>query len=221
MPTPLSLSDRQELVLHLRKERERLQRWFENLYGPGEAERLVRESVGANTFRAFGGMPERPSVVFRAWANERVEDPRFAEELLQMGGRAEYDRWLADFARDLGRVWESAMGRERALSYGHGRKMTNLLMKHVARWSLFDERTRRNLIDYLHVPLDSFSLLLLRCCLPDPRYTTLHRIPSNAKMGWVNVPPQYNELQALCREIADEADVSPIHLDVLAWNCTR
>jgi hypothetical protein len=208
-------------VSRVRSERAALARWFDNLYAPDEARRVVWESVGANTFRAFGGMPERPSVVFRAWAHERLIEPSFSGELSGMSERGEYDRWLAAFAQDLSEAWERSMGQERRLSFGHGRKMTNLLMKHIARWSVFDEQTRRRLIGFLHVPFDSFSLSLLRCCLPDRSRPTLRRIPKNVTMGWVDSQSRYDELQILCRDVAAEAGVAPIHLDVLAWNSPR
>lgn len=221
MPAPLAFSNREDLVSRLRSERKQLVRWFEDLYAPDEVQRLVWESVGANTFRAFRGMPERPSVVFRTWAYGRLVGPSFSGELSNTSERGEYDQWLAAFAHDLGEAWGRSTGRERTLSFGHGRKMTNLLMKHVARWSIFEEHTRRRLIGYLHVPFDSFSLSLLGCCLPDSRRPTLQPIPKNVTMGWVDSQSQYDELQTLCRDIAAEAGVAPIHLDILAWNSPR
>ena len=119
------------------------------------------------------------------------------------------------------KAWSRKMGPDRALSFGHSRKMANLLMKHVCRWSVFDVQERHRLIGFVHVPFDSFSLSMLRCCLPESRYPKLGRIPSGASMGWIDSRSQCDELQALCRDVAGEARLAPIYLDMLAWNYLR
>jgi hypothetical protein len=67
MPDSLAFSNREDLLSLLRSESSSLgdSRTF---MPPDQPRHLELESVRANTFRAFGEMLERASVVSRAWA---------------------------------------------------------------------------------------------------------------------------------------------------------
>lgn len=104
------------------------------------------------------------------------------------------------------------------MPYSPGRKLPNLLMKHVVLWSRLDDIQRSRLIGYLHIPFDKYSLTVLRNCVPDAYRSTVGRIRKDATMKVVDSEAKHDILMALSRKIAKEADVPPIYLDVLAWN---
>lgn len=191
--------------------------WFDQRYE--DAESIVIDSVGSNTFRAFRHMPERPSIVFRAWARGCLLGDGFLRKISELKTREEYDLWIRNLSNSLGDYWEQRMGSEKKISYGPERKLPNLLMKHVVLWDRLHVSQRSRLIGFLHVPLDSYSLLMVKdCVLDSEHYTSIGRIRSNATMGSVVNETMYDALQALFREVAEEAGVPAICLDVLAWN---
>lgn len=95
--------------------------------------------------------------------------------------------------------------------FGASQKLINLLMKDVTRLGSLADSVRQQLICLLHVPFDKYSLNAIRGC-------TRVRIPSSASMGFVESQSIYDELQRVCREVAREAELSPIHIDIAAWN---
>ena len=70
----------------------------------------------------------------------------------------------------------------------------------------------------LHVPLDEFSLVAIRCVAGSGEFGPEIRIPSKPTMSFVQLPEYYSQLQQLMRGVADLAGVPPISIDLLAWN---
>ena len=91
-------------------------------------------------------------------------------------------------------------------------------MKSVARWSKLTGSRRERLIGFLHVPLDSFSLSFVKGFAATGDYGQRMNIPCNATMSYIKSEPMYDRLQKLMRAVAAAASVSPICIDLLAWD---
>ncbi len=216
MPTPVEFPNKESLISRLRADERSLARFFERRYQ--KLRPIVRDSVGSNTFRAFAHMLQPPAQVFYSWANQRLSDDGVIRQITDLRSEEEYDRWLKDFSNDFSATWDQRMGPEKRMTYGPGRKLPNLLMKHVVLWSRLDDVQRSRLIRFLHIPFDKYSLSILRNCIPNRFRPVVGRIRKDVTMKFVGSEAKYNALMVLSREIAEEADIPPIYLDVLAWN---
>jgi hypothetical protein len=173
--------------------------------------------VGANTFRAFHHMPKEPSRVFREWALEALcGRSGYFRKLLSIKNRADYDRWLNQFAADFRGHWKRQMGCE--IPFGPSLKLPNLLMKGVCGLHEIPEATYNRLVWCLHVPLDSYSIQAVRNCIDARLKEQIGHIPSSAGMGFVKTREVYDGLQETIRLLAEKANVPPIALDILAWD---
>ena len=107
----------------------------------------------------------------------------------------------------------------KTIGYGPGRKLPNLLMKQFISWDMLDDDQRDRLTEFLHVPLDSFTLMAIRNCIQDfPGNEVIGKIPKNATMSFVANEATYNRLQQTIKLITKRAAVPAIYLDALAWN---
>ncbi len=200
-----------EIVRTLRKERASLADWFNQR--EESLEQIITESVGRNTFRAFRRLPRQPSAVFRKWAESALADRKSVAKLTSLRSQVAYDVWLDEFSCSLRREWQEQMGV--VLPFGASRKLPDLLLKHLMWWSSLSDRQRCRLITFLHVPLDSSTLVGIRRCIDDPE------IPANATMGFVAGRTMYRQIQEAIRTITKQAGVPDIYFDVLAWNMSR
>jgi hypothetical protein len=209
MPHEYRNSDR--IVNQLRRNRRRIENWFEQR--EESLELIVRQSVGGNTFRAFGNMPQRPSLVFRSWALKTLEDEGVTATLSRVKSQLAFDKWHDEFCESLRQEWRERM--RKPIPFGPSRKLPDLLLKAFVRWAGLTDKQRERLISVLHVSLDSMSLVGMRNCIEDPE------IPKNATMKFVAGLTMYRQIQDRVREIADEAGVPAIYYDVLVWNLGR
>ena len=134
-------------------------------------------------------------------------------ELEGIGSQAQYDDWVKRFCGRLYQAWQERMGKR--MEYGPGRKLPNLLLKEFMLWSGLNEQRRQELIGFLHVPLDKYTLVGIRNCITDPE------IPKTATMKSVTGETMYDQLQSAIRQIASMAGVPSIYFDVLAWNMSH
>jgi hypothetical protein len=203
--------DATEIAQLLARERDEISAWFDSR--KDSLDEIVKDSVGTNTFRAFGGLRQRPSLTYRTWALMECQSETTIGALLGAESQAEFDRWLADLSERFGRYWEEHAGAN--MRFGPRRKLPNLLLKELVRWTGFDDQARQQLIGFLHVPLDSFSLIALRNCVDDVR------IPKSATMSWVQDASRYDRIQQAISSIAQAAGVPRIYFDNLVWNAAH
>lgn len=169
---------------------------------------VVKTGVAGNTFRAFRNLPVKPSKTFRAWATRYIENK--LDDFSKISDEASYAQHVHDATNNLCSEWKGITKSD--MGYGRGAKLVNLLLKKFACLSSLSEEQRSSLIKLQHVPLDSYTIIGLRAIAPQLS------IPRNATMSFVKTTAQYNDFQAVIREIAKEAKVPPIYYDVLAWN---
>lgn len=169
---------------------------------------VVESGVAGNTFRAFRNLPARPSVTFRTWATNYVSNT--LDSLSSISDGQSYAQYVHNGANSLCTEWRRITYSE--MGYGRGAKLFNLVLKKLACLLSLSEDHRSTLIDLLHVPLDSYTIIGLRAIAPELS------IPKNATMKFVKTPAQYAKFQAVIRAIAKKAGVPPIYYDVLAWD---
>ena len=213
---PYEFASKEHLIEQLRIDSARLGKWFEPRV---DLDDVVTNSVGSDTFRVFHHTPERPSVAFRSWVSEWLVSGRVMLQISNIASQSEYDGWLRDFRSDLFAYWENQMGPQHRMAFGHSTKLTDLLMKRLMLWEEVPNQQRISLLQFLHVPFDKYCLAPLRNCVQQSNYREqIGIIPRNAAMGFVSSEPKYTALQMLARDIAQEAGVPPIYLEVLAWD---
>jgi hypothetical protein len=199
----------------LRALRQRGRQLAERFFQPcSDLDALIRWSVGGNTFRSFRKLSRPPSVIFREWAARRIA-PRMAA-LAAIRHETGYNQHLEEQASDLSQYW--LQEGEKPLPYGPGRKLLDLLFKGVVRHADIPIADRDRLIEFLHVPLDSFSLLAIRQCARSGAFGPRIDVPPTAKMGFVTAVERYNGIQEIIRRVAVEAGVAPICIDLVAWD---
>jgi hypothetical protein len=204
--SPVEFQNTDEVVKRLREQKDQIKVWFSNR--KSSLKEIVTHSVGSNTFRAFHHMPQKPSVVFREWASHECENA--GSHLKDIRTQADYDEWIKQLCERLNQAWKEIMGQE--MPFGPRRKLPNLLLKEFVLWTGHSDALRARLIDWLHVPLDSYSLVAIRNCIHDPE------IPRSATMKFVTGETMYNQIQAIIRGIASQATVPAIYFDNLVWN---
>jgi len=169
---------------------------------------VVVTGVAGNTFRAFRNLPVKPSVTFRAWATNYLENT--IDALSSTKDASTYAQYIHDATNALCTEWRRVARSE--MGYGRGAKLFNLVLKKFACLSSLTEKQRTTLVALQHIPLDSYTLVGIRAIAPQLA------IPKGATMKFVETPAQYNEIQGIIRKIAKKAGVPPIYYDVLAWD---
>jgi hypothetical protein len=208
---PYEFRDDKEIIQSLSKTKSALRKWFDQRIPT--LDEITHRVASGNTFRAFSHMPQKPSVVCRTWASAEFQSQKVISELRRMSSQPQYDKWIKEFSGRLSRTWRKQMGT--SMPYGPGRKLPNLLLKHFALWAKLDDVQRDNLLNYLHVPLDNFTLVGIRNCIED------YKIPKNATMRFVDGETMYDQIQQAIRNVAQSAEVPAIFFDVLAWDVSH
>ena len=99
------------------------------------------------------------------------------------------------------------------IPFGASYKLPNLLMKEISK--RLPSAQRKCIIQFLHVPLDSYTLVgISECC-------DSLGIPKTATMGFVSNERFYRFVQEEIRKIARQAGVPPIAYDYLAWDSSH
>jgi hypothetical protein len=140
---------------------------------------------------------------------------------MSLSSKEKYDQWLEILIEDFARYWKQKMGRDNLILYGPKRKLTNLLMKRLVLWKEM-ACTRKKLIQFLHVPLDSRLLLKIGNCIYRQEYAqSIGKIPITVTMNFIINKEMYESIQIVINRIAASAQVPSIYMDVLAWDLAQ
>ncbi len=174
---------------------------------------IVDKSVEGNIFRTFGGLDEKPSVVYRDWANRVYLYLQTALESVKK--QQQYDDLIQDYARQLAAHWKKAHGSK--LPYGPATKMINLLVKTMF---LNDQLDLPKLPTWYNVPFNSFTLIPLIEIIDELLPHHLFAIPMNRQMtmNYVIHEAQYQDLQYAVRALCTAADRTPLDYELWAWD---
>lgn len=210
-PTPYVFSNREELFAAMGSDENRTS--IRSFFGStsDDISCLVKLSVSGNTFRAFHLAKHglKPSVVYRSWVSKRMK--QLVEPIQKMKCHAEMRALTIETAHDLSKHWNSETRGRSNLDFGRAAKMLNLSFKHLLVFNDFPMGDRQRLIDYLDVPLDSFTLQGVRLLLPDLG------IPANATMKAVGDEQRYIAIQDAIRNLCGPS-YSPVHYEFASWN---
>lgn len=181
-----------------------------NLSEPAE---IVKKSVEGNIFRTFGGLDEKPSIVFRGWGEKNYL--RFITVVERSKTQQEYDNVIQDFAYRLAIFWKKNMGVK--LPYGPATKMINLLAKSIF---LNNQLVLLSLPIWYNVPLDSFTLIPLIHIIDELLAKHPFAIPMNQQMTmkYVIHAGQYQDLQQAIRTLCSGTGKTPLDYELWAWD---
>lgn len=196
-PNPTQLLERDELVEKLRSfqpapiiERYRLQ----DLAGKSSsASELLKRSVDGSIYRAFHH--ETPSLRYARW-RWRSEAELLLKKLDAIKDQQMFDRFALDLGKSLVADWGTTndFGSASKMNIGVAMKIVNLALKH---FSFSDLSRNPSLIEWLHVPWDSFTLRPLRKIWPGHP-----AIPNAPSQGFVKNIAMYQQLYSLIRHSA-------------------
>lgn len=166
-------------------------------------------TFGNSIARAFHH--ESPSVQYQLWADQ-IEIKEVLATLSKISNQNEYDTFLFKVADSLVKSWNNKNedGVISKMNIGISLKIMNLLMKHLTFVHLVDNS---NLISYLHVPWDKFTLQPLRKI-----WNGNPLIDSSSSQGFVKNLEQYLGLHTLITNIASQAGVDRITYEFWAWD---
>lgn len=216
MPRPYIFRTREELITRLKAKdtNEAVGRFFAER--SGSICEVVLCGVASNTFRAFRNMPQPPSKIFRTWASQHLENTlRELQDVINRNGddtsREGYASYVHDATKSLQSYWRKHM-EQSEIGYGRSAKLFNLLLKKLACLNQWNEQSRKKLIQLLHIPLDSYTIVGLKNIAKELE------IPRNATMNHITNQSGYEKFQRLISQITAEARVAPIYYEVLAWD---
>jgi hypothetical protein len=176
---------------------------------------IIKNCVTSNVFRAFHLIDNKPSVLFRTWAD--VEFDNIVKGLQKIKQQEEFDNLITEKADSLIKYWaDNVSDSSQFLIYGHSIKMVNLLIKALQESKHFSQK---RLIKFQHVPFDSYSLKPLINIINELANKQFSiSIPTNVSMKFVNCPEIYWILTESIISLSKKAGISPIVYDYWSWN---
>lgn len=216
MVVPKRYAERAELIRDLKGYKWR--KWFQkNRYERDLDLRLIiKDSVGANIFRAFHHLPKQPSVVFRSWAYDSFNE-KFLKDFRALDSRSHYRKWAYRVAKSLRLFWKDRTDND--MPYGPSLKLTNLIAKRLC---LSNEISFPKMAWLLDVPLDAYTIRgVANFVFTFPDYSAIGRVPYAATMSFIQNRRMYEAFQEGFCQIAEEAKVPPITLDLLLWDAAH
>jgi hypothetical protein len=166
-------------------------------------------TFGNSIARAFHH--ESPSVQYQRWTDQIIIKD-VLDTLSKISNQEKYDTLLFEIANSLVKSWsdKNEKGAMSKMNIGISLKIMNLLMKHLTYVHLGNNS---NLIKYLHVPWDKFTLQPLHKI-----WNGNPQIGSSSSQGFVKNLEQYLELHTLITNIVSQAGVDRIAYEFWAWD---
>jgi hypothetical protein len=169
---------------------------------------ILRFSFGSSIYRAFHH--ENPTRRYLKWRWHESSN-KLIEYLNGLESQEQFDRFALDLGRSIIADWGETndKGEPTRMNIGYAMKISNLVLKHLS-FSLHIQN--KQLIEWLHVPWDSYTLAPLSSISHDPR------IPKSAGQGYVKNLETYQKLHLLISEIVREASKLKIHYEFFTWD---
>ncbi|MCG3167388.1 MAG: hypothetical protein POELPBGB_03178 [Bacteroidia bacterium] len=205
-PVAYKFNNEAELIRGLHKAQKKADELY---FDTRSTDEIISQNIAGNTFRAFriSKNGKRPSVIFKNWCYKFLI--RSKGKIKGISSQKEYDRFVLNATNALVRHWRKEIGYE--VGWGRAAKLLNLVFKLFPCWDELNSGSRKRIIKYLHIPLDSYSILGLK------NIVDFH-IPSNASMGWIKDKKMYESFQSEIRVFTKRAKVNAINYDILAWD---
>jgi hypothetical protein len=170
---------------------------------------LLLFTVDKTIYRAFHH--ETPSKRYLKWRWH--SDPELLlKNLLAIKNQEMFDRFAFKLGESLVSDWgaKNDLGEPSKMNIGVAMKITNLALKH---FSFSYLNSNPDLIKWLHVPWDSFTLSQLQKI-----WQGQPTIPTKPSQGFVKTLQMYKQLHTLISDIAQEAGVPRIIYEIWAWD---
>lgn len=170
---------------------------------------ILADSVNNSIYRAF--RYETPSQRYLNWRWHKTPEKMVAT-LNGLTKQKEYDNFIYEVGYSLVSDWgkTNERGEPTRMNIGVAMKIINLVMKHL---SFSFNVNNPYLIEWLHVPWDSYTLKPLRRIWQfDPP------IPASPTQGFVNSLNIYKELHTLISKISKSANKPRIIYEYYAWD---
>jgi|GEM_PF-1455154 len=173
---------------------------------------IVSFTMGTSIYRAF--RHESPSQRYRNW-RWYGHGEGIVGSMKVIKSQEAHDRFVLELGNSLVADWGATNedGEPSRMNIGIAMKIVNLLLKHM---TFSGHSGNDNLVEFLHVPWDSFTLSPL-CGIwrGDPP------LPDVPGQGFVKNLETYYELHALITEICREAQVRRIMYEFWAWDAAH
>lgn len=169
---------------------------------------MIAYCVDKSTIRAFHSSKGyvkvyKPLSIFRVWAFNFLTEKNI--DLIKSKGNFKKLRKFA--LADLIKYWTLIDGG--IPEFYQFNKLIDLFFKNLPLWNRLDIKTKEWIFENTNVPLDKFSLDLLR------RWNLKLRIPKNASMNYIDTK-NYNKFQKEIKTICN--DIPVIVFDLFAWD---
>lgn len=176
---------------------------------------LVTDTLRGNTVRAFTFgkcyTKFQPKSIFVSWANNYLNSSKNFENL-QSGSN--FEKLHKYMLVDLREFWfETEPKLKNKMNLYFFTKMTDLLFKSIARWDKLDLNRREWFVQNIHVPIDKYSLKILKAC---------HINYSNIKTSMDFVGDEMKLYKKIQNDIRETIYPHyPILFDLYAWDFIR
>lgn len=170
---------------------------------------LIMYSVDNSTFRAFHQSQGyvktyKPSSIFRVWAYNFL-----TKNIEVIKSKENFESLRSIALEELENFWKSE---DRGTpKFYQLNKLIDLFFKALPLWNKLDIETKEWIFNNTNVPLDKFSLALLR------KWSSELEIHENASMNFIN-EKNYDEFQKAIKDICKSIDIPVIVFDLFAWN---
>ena len=173
---------------------------------------LLAFTVNNTIYRAFHH--ESPSLRYAQWRwHDRAG--QLQKELHAIDSQLAFDRFALELGESLVADWgtKNDLGAPSKMNIGVAMKIANLALKHL---TFSDSNPDPRLVDWLHVPWDSFTLTPIRKI-----WVGQPPIPGSPSQGFVKNLFMYQQLHALISEITKEAGIARIYYEFWAWDAAH
>jgi len=196
------------------KELKKFNKQFKPVINSKDRNQIIKTLVGSNIFRSFRNMINKPSVLYRTWADKNFDN--IIKNISKINTQKEYDKYLYSITDDFIFYWKNNVVENNRIIYGPAIKMVNLLLKTIIESK---EYRIENSMPFLHVPYDRYSLKPLKNIinqLTDVDYNI--SIPSSVTMKYVTTPQLYSVITNAVFRLSEVANMYPIVYDYWSWN---
>lgn len=171
--------------------------------------KITQYGIAGNTFRAFTGWDNKPSELYRTWAEKQCKalDPETLA--MSVNSKDEFEEWHASLCKSLQRHWKKH--ESSGLPIAHQYKVIDLYIKRLSQFNFGSSAISSGLIDYSHCAIDSKILLRLNDCLSGA-------LPlGNPSMGHVKCEATYQFCQGLISRFSSHCGATSLLFDYYAW----
>lgn len=213
-PTPDQIIERLKAAVPQLKKKA-----YASLYG-FDMDDIICTAVEANTIRGFNqkklGLKDSPMTIYRDWASDFVMWLGYSE-FSEVTDRETFQAFHRRARESCERYYQKH-GANAGLTFGMTAKLVDLLLKRLVRFPEIPDAERLQLSEFLHVPLEKYTLNAIRELDVMDAEGKKVPLPKTITMAHVTREEIYTGIQTLFIDMAKEAEVPPILLDYLLWD---